>query len=68
MNIEHRTLNVQHRIMYAARREPQGLVTGSNDQFKEKTEQAYSAEVATKAGSESTLRNSVVQYFAVLLF
>jgi hypothetical protein len=24
MNIEHRTLNVQHRIMYSARREPQG--------------------------------------------
>ena len=27
--------------------------------FKKKTEQAYSAEVATKAGSESTLRNSI---------
>jgi hypothetical protein len=59
MNIEHRTLNVQHRIMYSARREPQGLTTGSNDQFKKKTEQADSAEKATKARSESTLRNSI---------
>ncbi len=33
--------------MYPARREPQGLMTGSNDQFKKKTEQ-----------SGSTLRNS----------
>ncbi len=30
-----------------------------------KTEQAYSAEMAMKAGSESTLRNSTVQYSAV---
>ena len=34
MNIEHRTLNVQRRIMYSARREPQGLMRRSNDQFK----------------------------------
>ena len=48
MNIEHRTLNVQHRILNSARREPQGQIIGSNDQFKKKTEQ-----------SESTLRNSI---------
>jgi hypothetical protein len=36
------------RIMYSARREPQGLTTWSNDQFKKKTEQ-----------SESTLQNSI---------
>ena len=42
MNIEHRTLNAQHRIMYSARREPQGRTINLN-----KTEQ-----------SESTLPNS----------
>ena len=40
MNIEHRTSNVQHRIMYSARREPQGLMTWSNDQFKKKLSKA----------------------------
>ena len=43
MNVEHRTLNVQHRIMYSVN-------------FK-KTEQAYSAKEAMKAKSESTFRN-----------
>ncbi len=45
MNIEHRTLNVQHRIV--------------NSVNLKKTEQAYSAEVAAKASGESTLRNSI---------
>ena len=44
MNIEHRTLNVQHRIMYSVnlKKDRDGLLR----------------EVATKAGSESTPRNS----------
>ena len=50
MNIEHRTLNVQHRIMYSVN-------------FKKKTEQDYFAEAATKAGSEFTSRNSAVRLF-----
>jgi predicted SprT family Zn-dependent metalloprotease len=34
-------------------------MAGSNDQFKIKTEQAYSAEAAAKAGSEYISRNSI---------
>jgi hypothetical protein len=45
MNIEHRTLNVQHRIM--------------NSVNLKNTEQAYSAEGAAKARSEATLRNLI---------
>jgi len=45
MNVEHRTFNVQHRIMNSVN-------------LKKKTEQAYSVEMATKAGSEFILRNS----------
>ncbi len=30
----------QHRIMNSARREPQGLMTGSNDQFNKKLSKA----------------------------
>jgi hypothetical protein len=44
MNIEHRTSNVQHRIMYSVN--------------LKKTEQAYSAEKATEARSEYTQQNS----------
>ena len=45
MNVEHRTLNVQHRIM--------------NSVNLKNTEQAYSAEGAAKARSEATLRNLI---------
>jgi len=48
-NVEHRTLNFQHRIM--------------NSVNLKKTEQARSAEEATKAESESTFRNSAVRMF-----
>ena len=41
MNIEDRTLNVQHRIMYSAN--------------LKKDEQAYFAKLASKAKNESTL-------------
>ncbi len=53
MNIEHRTSNIER-------------PTSNNEfcRFK-KNEQAYSAEMAMKAGSESTLRNSTDQYSAV---
>jgi hypothetical protein len=34
-------------------------------QFKKKTQQAYSAEMAMKAGSDSILRDSAVRYSAV---
>jgi hypothetical protein len=54
MNIEHRTSNVQHRIMYSARR----VLLCRTVKLKKKTEQAYSAEKATKARSESSLRDS----------
>jgi hypothetical protein len=47
MNIEHRTSNIER-------------PTSNNVfcQFKKKTEQAYSAEMAMKAGSDSILRDS----------
>jgi hypothetical protein len=45
MNIEHRTLNVQHRT------------TPWRGQFKIRTDQTYLAGLATKAKSESTLRH-----------
>ncbi len=49
MNIEHRTLNVQRRIMYSVnlKKDRDGLLR----------------EVATKARSESTLRNFAVPAF-----
>ena len=43
MNVEHRTLNVQHRIMNSVN-------------LKKDWAKAYSAEKAGKAGSEFTLR------------
>jgi hypothetical protein len=66
MNIEHPTLNAQHRIMYSVH-------------FKN-TDQEDFARLATKAEGESTLRNSIrlnpavsswpngLSQFAVLLF
>ncbi len=59
--IEHRTLNVQHRIMYSALREPQGLTTGSNDQFKKRLSNTRRKRL--RCTSEATLRNYAVRLF-----
>ncbi len=64
--------------MNSARREPQGLTTGSNDQFKKKTEQSeptYPSKFDSAAFDrlrpehvEGSSSQAAVQYSAVRLF